>query len=107
MPNPADKDLTEQLKTARQALGLPDKASYRQVQEAYHRLSHAHHPDLSCSDDQPRATENMKRINEAYVILKRYIHSYPVPLEPDPEDAAAFDLESWWRDRFASPYGQE
>jgi len=39
------------------------------IEAAYKRLALKHHPDLNKND--PRAAEQMKRINEAYRILRR------------------------------------
>lgn len=103
MPNPGSLDLAARLKAARKTLGLPKQASCRQVQEAYHRLSRQHHPDLGSAASRTEATEQMQRINAAYAVLKHYMEQVPIPLEPDPDQPAAFDPEAWWRDRFATP----
>jgi len=107
MPNTRGSDLAARLKAARETLGLPSQASCRQVQEAYHRLGRQHHPDLGSAAGRIEATERMKRINAAYEVLKHYMEQVPIPLEPDPDQLAAFDPEAWWRDRFATPYDHQ
>jgi DnaJ-class molecular chaperone len=48
-------------------LGVLQDASIRQIKAAYRRLAFQHHPDRN--RDNPRSSEAMKRINEAYAIL--------------------------------------
>lgn len=48
-------------------LGVSQDASIRQIKAAYRRLAFQHHPDRN--RDNPRSSEAMKRINEAYAIL--------------------------------------
>ena len=58
---------------ARKLLGLPEQASFDEIKEAYHTLSHKHHPDKY--GVEPEIAKKMKKINEAYRILKNYCQS--------------------------------
>jgi len=48
-------------------LGVSQDASTRQIKAAYRRLAFQHHPDRN--RDTTKASEAMKRINEAYAVL--------------------------------------
>jgi DnaJ-class molecular chaperone len=48
-------------------LGVSPDASTRQIKAAYRRLAFQHHPDRN--RDNPRSSEAMRRINEAYAVL--------------------------------------
>ena len=50
-----------------EALGLKYTADRKAIKEAYHALVKRHHPDISKDID---AEEKMKKINEAYAVLK-------------------------------------
>jgi DnaJ-class molecular chaperone len=49
------------------ALGVSQDASTRQIKAAYRKLAFQHHPDRN--RDNPKSSETMKRINEAYAVL--------------------------------------
>ena len=48
-------------------LNVDQKASPRQIKEAYRKLAFKYHPDRNTED--PDAAEKMKRVNEAYAVL--------------------------------------
>ena len=50
-----------------QVLGVPRGASQEEIKKAYRQKAKQHHPDLH--PDDPRATEKMNEINEAYDML--------------------------------------
>ncbi|MCI0393187.1 MAG: J domain-containing protein [Acidobacteria bacterium] len=49
-------------------LGLPKGATWNQIKSAYKKMARLWHPDINAAPD---ATEQMKKINAAYVILER------------------------------------
>jgi molecular chaperone DnaJ len=50
-----------------EALGIPRKASARDIKAAYRKLARQYHPDVT--GDDPQATERFKEITEAYETL--------------------------------------
>src|ERR687897_3770808 len=51
-------------------LDVPPSASAEKIRSAHRRLVKRYHPDLYSTDaDKERATEQLRRINEAYRIL--------------------------------------
>lgn len=48
-------------------LGVSDRATAKEIKEAYRRMAFEHHPDRN--RDNPAAAEAMKRVNEAYAVL--------------------------------------
>jgi curved DNA-binding protein CbpA len=50
-----------------QILGVDQKASARQIKDAYRKLAFQYHPDRN--NKNPEAAEKMKSVNEAYAVL--------------------------------------
>ena len=50
-----------------QTLEVDQKASAKQIKEAYRKLAFKYHPDRNAKN--PDAADNMKRVNEAYAVL--------------------------------------
>jgi hypothetical protein len=92
------RDKWQQLAAARELLGLGERATVREVKQAYRRLSKEHHPDTA----NP-ATENervaMHELTTAYQTLLRHCEQYPIPLRREESDQPV-DGEDWWMDRF-------
>lgn len=49
-------------------LGLSGQPTWNEIKKAYRRMARKYHPDVNKSPD---ATDQMKKINAAYVILER------------------------------------
>lgn len=60
-------------------LGLGRDASEKEIKSAYRRLARKWHPDLRPAHEKTEASEQFKRVNEAYEVLK------------DPEKRAQYD----------------
>jgi DnaJ-domain-containing protein 1 len=94
------------LEEARQLLGLPEQASFQELQRAYRAQSRRVHPDHQTSPDKAAATLRMQKINDAYRILKDYFFQYRISLRhEDIQDG--FDVGAWWQKRFGGSYWQE
>ena len=50
-------------------LGVSQSASQEEIKRAYRKKAREYHPDLH--PDDPRATEKMQQVNEAYTILSQ------------------------------------
>lgn len=76
-PPPARKTKPEERvdgRLAHEVLGVSERASLREVQEAYKRLVLEHHPDRVAAgslEEQARAVERTKQINRAYELMSR------------------------------------
>ena len=51
-------------------LGVSEKATFDEIKSAYRKLAMIHHPDKN-PDNIDAATEMMKKLTAAYVILKK------------------------------------
>ena len=91
-------DKWEQLAAARALLGLGERATVREVKQAYRRRSKEHHPDTA---SQEAAAERlaMHEITAAYQLLLTHCEQYPIPLCREESDQP-LDGEEWWMDRF-------
>lgn len=49
-------------------LGLSGRPTWNEIKKAYRRMAMKYHPDVNKAPD---ATEQMKKINAAYVVLER------------------------------------
>lgn len=89
----------EQLRAARELLGLDSCASLEEIKLAYRCKAKAHHPDLNETRAGEEERIEMHRLTEAYRVLTDYCFSYRIPLEPaDPP----LDDEEWWLQRFGN-----
>jgi curved DNA-binding protein CbpA len=66
--------MTREIKRAYRILGLPAGASEGDVKAAYRDLAQVWHPDRFSHSErlQEKAQKNLKRINEAFQVLKDY-----------------------------------
>ena len=76
-------------------LGVPRDASAKDIKAAYRKLARKWHPDLHAGEKKAEAEEKIKRINEAYEVLK------------DSEKRAKYDKlgKNWQAGQDFSSYG--
>lgn len=65
----------EEIDKARRLLGLAEFASLKEIKQAYRKKAFLYHPDKSRSQDA-EAEEVMKRLNQAYKLLRDYVTQY-------------------------------
>jgi hypothetical protein len=84
----AERQAVDEIRRSYSMLGVPPTASPEEIRQRYLRLAHEWHPDKWSNDPlaQWRATEKMKRLNEAYARIK------DAPLRDD-RRAGAGDVE--------------
>jgi hypothetical protein len=79
-----DRPDPERIRTAARLLGLGDRVTAREVQEAYRGAAARLHPDVNRAD--PRSGERFAALREAYGELSRYL-SGTARGDPDHDDA--------------------
>jgi curved DNA-binding protein CbpA len=77
-----------------QFLCVPPSASIPEISRAYRRLAKQHHPDLRSIENRPEAEMYMKKLNEAYEVLRdparreeydrQYSHAFSREAYPSP-----------------------
>lgn len=83
----------ENILQAVEILGLPRRASIRQVQMRYRELVKLHHPDRQAVGDNPQ----MAQINEAYALVMHYCRNYKISFEAGKGHEEPND---WWAQQF-------
>ncbi|MEW6525253.1 MAG: DnaJ domain-containing protein [Spirochaetota bacterium] len=93
----------QEIEEAAKLLGLGDRASLKQVKEAYRKLMHEWHPDR-CKHDKEICNEKAIKITEAYKLLIAFCNSYKIPLTEQKlvEELAEEDPEAFWKRKFGS-----
>lgn len=66
----------EQIKEARELLGLGEAATLKQLKRAYKRAANRYHPDKCRDLDKARCAEVMKKLNKAYELITKYFADY-------------------------------
>lgn len=87
----------QKISAARELLDLEEKATLRDIKQAYRRMAKIYHPDLA-SDSTKASRVQMHEITAAYDVLLDYCESFRFPLTL--EDPDSLDAEDWWFDRF-------
>jgi len=73
----------EEIDGARRLLGLPQFASLAEMKQAYRKKAFLYHPDKS-SNQNAEDEQTMKRLNQAYKLLREYVAQYRYSFtEPD------------------------
>jgi DnaJ-class molecular chaperone len=81
-----------------QILGIEKDAGQKQVKEAYRHLAFKYHPDRN--QGNPKASEEMKSVNEAYAVLSD-------PAKRREYDALKHRFGSYAHTRFRSNYSEQ
>ncbi len=85
----------EELKAAREILGLPEEATMTFIKERYRVLCRQYHPDVNQQDNA--SVIKMQEINNAYQLILDYCANYRYSFQQDQmRDEAA----EWWQQRF-------
>ena len=65
-----------QISEARQLLGLGETATLKQVKRAYRMVANRYHPDKCKEPSKADCEEMMKKVNEAYKLIMKYLTDY-------------------------------
>jgi DnaJ-class molecular chaperone len=90
---------------ARRVLGLPEVASFAEVQKAYHEQSRRWHPDQHEGQSGEDFNHRMGEINAAYQTLKDYFLRRPMSFREE-DISEPLDAGEWWWSRFGTAFGQ-
>ena len=87
---------------AKDILGLPEKASKKEIKACYTTLIKKWHPDR-WTEDQKIVTYNemTAKINAAYKIIQTYCDEYQYSFR-EQEIRSYMSREEWWFERFGS-----
>ncbi|RKY30221.1 MAG: J domain-containing protein [Candidatus Omnitrophota bacterium] len=95
----------EKIDKARKILNLGERATLKEIKEAYRRLSLKYHPDKAPKGKEKEFALKFNQITEAYNILIAYCKNYPfsfrkedvkrVVMEEIEEDLKRF-YDDWW-----------
>ena len=85
------------LEQALEALGLPRRASRKEIRAAYRRLARRWHPDRAPAREEDAHRQRMQQINAAYQVVLKFIEDYVYDLVTD---APGDDYQEWWTSRF-------
>lgn len=66
----------DRINRARKLLGLCEKATLREIKEAYRHKMKQYHPDKHLYEDKEKYEKMGAQINESYKILRDYIEEY-------------------------------
>lgn len=86
---------------AREVLGLPERATLKQIKSHYRMLLEKWHPDRS-GDDTEKCQEMTRRIILAYRTIVDYCSDYQYSFEED-EIKKNLSPEDWLIERFGDP----
>lgn len=64
----------EEIDKARKLLGLAERATAKEIKQAYRRMAFRYHPDSRVKGDKEE--EMMKQLNWAYKLLLDYVANY-------------------------------
>ena len=68
----------DKIEEARKLLKLPERATLKEVKDAYRTLCLKYHPD-KCDKNKKKSEEMFKKISQAYRIIIDYCASYQFP----------------------------
>jgi DnaJ-class molecular chaperone len=64
----------KEIDEARKLLGLRERATAKEIKQAYRRMAFRYHPDSKAKGDE--GDDTMKKLNWAYKLLLDYVASY-------------------------------
>ncbi|RLD17856.1 MAG: J domain-containing protein [Caldiserica bacterium] len=85
-----------EIEWAREVLGLPEEATFKEIKDAYRELVKKYHPDKCRKKDKEFCEEKMKEINKAYEIITLYCANYKYSFKK--KDVESVDIEQVYRD---------
>ncbi|MFW6138457.1 MAG: J domain-containing protein [Spirochaetota bacterium] len=85
---------------ARKLLGLPERATMKQIKSNYRALLAKWHPDR-CSENKGQCKEMTQKIIAAYKTIIDYCHQYKYSFSKK-EIQDQFSENEWWFERFGN-----
>lgn len=90
----------ERITRARALLGVPERATVKEIRASYRKLIRKWHPDR-CQEEREKCQEMSARLNEAYKVLTAYCNSYRFDFAEE-EVKKNLPDDEWWLDRFGN-----
>lgn len=97
------EDRYEELREARDVLGIGEEATMDEIKEQFHRLIHRAHPDKSGTTGDTAGGDEARRIIEAYEKIRGYCREYRISFSRESVKRYQSDNELWW-DRFGNDF---
>jgi len=92
------KPSASKINEARKILGLADRASLKEIKEAFWSQTRKWHPDKCKKKDKNICHEKMKEINKAYKVIMSYVENYNYSFND--ETVWEDNPEERWKKRF-------
>ena len=85
------------------ALGLKDRASIKEIKEAYKTLMQEWHPD-TCKEKQEICKKMAQKITQAYSVLIEYCENCAIDFSEKTisKSRTTLDQEEFWKEHFGS-----
>ncbi|MCD6353800.1 MAG: J domain-containing protein [Proteobacteria bacterium] len=90
----------QKINEARKLLGLPERATMKEIKSNYRKLINKWHPDR-CSENSDQCDEMTKKIIAAYTTIISYCNQYKFSFAKE-EVKKYFSVEEWWFERFGN-----
>lgn len=84
----------EELKEAKEILGLGDYVTLDEIKSKYRKLCKKYHPD-TCDEDKAKCAEMFRKVDRAYKIIMEYCKNYRFSLKDEDLKKSSYD-EDWW-----------
>jgi len=80
---------------ARKILGLSEKATLKEIKNAYREKAKRYHPDFVRNESKEECDDVMKTVNNAYETLIDYCENYVYPLKKESVEKGNKGYESY------------
>lgn len=90
----------EEIEKALNILGLPEKATLKQIKDSYRKLIVKWHPD-KCRKDPKECKEMSQKVIEAYKIIIEYCNNYEYSFKKE-DIKKQRDYEEFWAEQFGN-----
>ena len=101
-------DKYKEIDEARKLLGLGESSTFKEIKQAYRKLSLKYHPDKCAAARKKECEDRFKKINRAYETIIAYCVNYRFSFREDDISGTSMDKDTrehikrfydgWWGD---------